>query len=403
VDTPKRMLTPTGSEPPGPEPVIPAGPGESWVPPASPPPGAPEEAPPEPPPRKRRRLRTYLAVVGVLLVTGFVVSASVVPLPYYAFRPGAVRETESLISVGGDTEVFPAKGSISYTTVSLRQATLFGLIQGWLDDDVDVHPEEDVLGDRDADENRTFNLALMDDSKNVAAQVALEHLGYDVPVTCDGELVVDVSKGSAADGVLTPGDTIVAVDGEAITTPDDLQRMMDGKKPGDTVRLSVEKPGEEATDVDVTLTAAPDDPARGVVGVVVQPRNVSYDFPVDVEIDTGDVGGPSAGLAFTLGILDDLTPGELTGGEAVAVTGTISPDGTVGPVGGTGQKAAAVRNAGIDTFLVPTADYEDAEARAGDVHVVPVDNVDEALAALADLGGNGLDLPDSRELAAAAG
>jgi len=136
---------------------------------------------------------------------------------------------------------------------------------------------------------------------------------------------------------------------------------------------------------------------------VVQPRNVSYDFPVDVEIDTGDVGGPSAGLAFTLGILDDLTPGELTGGEAVAVTGTISPDGTVGPVGGTGQKAAAVRNAGIDTFLVPTADYEDAEARAGDVHVVPVDNVDEALAALADLGGNGLDLPDSRELAAAAG
>ena len=373
------------------------------MPPASPPPGAPGKAPPEPPPRKRRRLRTYLAVVGVLLVTGFVVSATVVPLPYYAFRPGAVRETESLISVGGDTEVFPAEGSISYTTVSLRQATLFGLIQGWLDDDVDIHPEEDVLGDRDADENRTFNLALMDDSKNVAAQVALEELGYDVPVTCDGQQVVDVSKGSAADGVLTPGDTIVAVDGEAITAPDDLQRMMDGKKPGDSVRLSVEKPGDAATDVDVTLTPAPDDPARGVVGVVVQPRNVSYDFPVDVEIDTGDVGGPSAGLAFTLGILDDLTPGELTGGEAVAVTGTISPDGTVGPVGGTGQKAAAVRNAGIDTFLVPTADYEDAEARAGDVHVVPIDNVDEALAALADLGGNGLDLPDSRELAAAAG
>ncbi len=405
VDTPKRMLTPTGSEAPGPEPVIPAGPGESWVSPASPPPAAPGEAPPLPPPlpRRRRRLRAYLAVVAIILLTGFAVSATVVPLPYYAFRPGAVRETESLISVGGDTEVFPAEGSISYTTVSLRQATLFGLLQGWVDDDVDIHPEKDVLGDRDADENRSFNLDLMDDSKNVAAQVALEHLGYDVPVSSDGQQVIDVSPGSAADGVLTPGDTIVAVDGEAIDQPEDLQRLMDGKKPGDTVALSVEKPGEAATDLDLTLTPAPDDPARGVMGVVVQPRNISYDFPVDVDIDTGDVGGPSAGLAFTLGILDDLTPGELTGGEAVAVTGTISPDGSVGPVGGTGQKAAAVRDAGIGTFIVPTADYEDAEARAGDVTVVPVDTVEDALAALADLGGNGLDLSDSRELAAAAG
>jgi PDZ domain-containing protein len=332
-----------------------------------------------------------------------VVSASVVPLPYYAFRPGAVRDTESLISVGDDTDVFPAEGSISYTTVSLRQATLVGLIQGWLDDDIDIHPEEDVLGDRDADENRTFNLALMDDSKNVAALVALEHLGYDVPVSADGQQVLDVDPASEAQGVLEPGDTIVAVDGEPIDEPDDLTRIITEKRPGDEVTLGVEKPGSEPTDVDLKLTAAPDDPERAVIGVVVQPRNQQYDFPVDVEIDTGDVGGPSAGLAFTLGILDDLTPGELTGGEDVAVTGTISPDGSVGPVGGTGQKAAAVREAGIGTFLVPSADYEAAEARAGDVNVIAVDSVDDALAALADLGGNGLDLPTSGELAAAGG
>jgi len=114
---------------------------------------------------------------------------------------------------------------------------------------------------------------------------------------------------------------------------------------------------------------------------------------VDVSIDTGDVGGPSAGLAFTLAIIDDLTPGDLTGGAKVAVTGTISGDGTVGPVGGTGQKAAAVRAKGYDVFLVPSADYEAARQHAGDVDVIAVDTLDDALAALAALGGNVDDLP----------
>jgi Lon-like protease len=324
-----------------------------------------------------------------------------VPLPYYAFKPGSVRDTESLISVGGDTPVYPAEGSISYTTVSLRQATLFGLVQGWLDDDVDIHPEDEVLGDRDADENRSFNLALMDDSKNVAAQVALEHLGYDVPVTSDGVYVLDVSAGSGAEGLLEVGDVILSVDGERLDAPEDLGRIMDGRAPDEAVALEVQSMEGEQRDEEVTLSPAPEDPERGVMGVVVQARDIQYEFPIDVQIDTGDVGGPSAGLAFTLGILDDLTPGELTGGVPVAVTGTISPDGTVGPVGGTGQKAAAVRDAGAEVFLVPTADYEAAAARAGDVEVIAVDNVDEALEALAGLGGNGLELPDATELAAA--
>jgi PDZ domain-containing protein len=138
------------------------------------------------------------------------------------------------------------------------------------------------------------------------------------------------------------------------------------------------------------------------MGVRVQPIVVEYEFPFEVEIDTGDVGGPSAGLAFTLALIDDLTPGDLTGGSAVAVTGTISGDGTVGPVGGTGQKAAAVRSAGFDLFLVPTADYDDAVAHAGgDLSVVSVDSIDEALAALGEHGGNIDDLPEAGEVAAA--
>ena len=133
------------------------------------------------------------------------------------------------------------------------------------------------------------------------------------------------------------------------------------------------------------------------------PEDGGFHGPFDVTIDTGDVGGPSAGLAFTLALIDDLTPGDLTGGGDVAVTGTIAGDGTVGPVGGTGQKAAAVRDEGITLFIVPTQDYEEAVARAGDdLQVVPVDNVDEALDALRERGGNVDDLPPPGEAAAAA-
>jgi PDZ domain-containing protein len=138
------------------------------------------------------------------------------------------------------------------------------------------------------------------------------------------------------------------------------------------------------------------------MGVQVVNVVLDYNFPVDVEIDTGDVGGPSAGLAFTLAIIDDLTPGELTGGSDIAVTGTISGDGTVGPVGGTGQKAAAVRDAGIRLFLVPRDDYQAAVDHAGDdLDVVAVDTLDDALAALEERGGNVDELPPAGESAAA--
>jgi PDZ domain-containing protein len=323
----------------------------------------------------------------------FIVGAATVPLPYYAYRPGSVRDTESLITVA-DEQTFPSRGSISYTTVSLRQATLFGMLAGWLDDDVDVFPREKVLGDRNAEENRTLNLQMMDTSKQVATQVALERLGHPVDVSITGETVVNVLPDLPADGVLEPGDTITAVNGEELDEPDDLTRLLADDQPGDEVTVTIEPPtGSRPRDVELALGADPDDPARAIIGIEVTGRGIDFDFPIDVSIDTGDVGGPSAGLAFTLAIIDDLTPGDLTGGADVAVTGTINSDGTVGPVGGTGQKAAAVRAHGYDVFLVPSADYEAAQQHAGDVDVIAVNTLDEALAALADLGGNVDDLP----------
>ena len=139
----------------------------------------------------------------------------------------------------------------------------------------------------------------------------------------------------------------------------------------------------------MTTIAAPDDPTRAIIGIAPEDRISDFDFPIDVTIDSGNVGGPSAGLAFTLAVLDVLTPGELTGGHRVAVTGTMSLDGTVGPVGGGAQKAIAVRDAGYEVFLVPSDELEEVrEAVGDDVEVIAVDTLDEALAALDSLGGN---------------
>jgi PDZ domain-containing protein len=152
--------------------------------------------------------------------------------------------------------------------------------------------------------------------------------------------------------------------------------------------------GEPVT-VEVELTSMPDEPDRTLVGFV--PLDTStVDLPFEVDISSGEIGGPSAGLAFTLTLLDELTPGELTGGTVVGVTGTIDEEGNVGPIGGLRQKTTAVKAAGADVFIVPAgqseADLAAARKEAGDMPVVAVATLDDALRALADLGGNGLAL-----------
>ncbi len=348
---------------------------------------------PSGPETRTRPRHPWVLVVLVLLLTLFTFGAARFELPYYALRPGQVRDTRNLISVDG-VESYEADGSVSYTTVSLRRLTLFGYLDAQLDRDVEIMSEREVLGERDPDENRQFNLQLMDNSKQVAAQVALEKLGYTVETSAAGERVLEVMDDTPADGLMEPGDMIVEVEGEPIDNPGDLARILSDNHPGDEVDLTVVPFAEEGEkEVSLELAAAEDDPQRGVMGVMVQPDGVAYHFPFIVEFDTGDVGGPSAGLAFTLGLIDRLTAGELTGGQSVAVTGTISSDGHVGEIGGVEQKAAAVRRSGIETFLVPAGNYDAAVAHAGPVHVVGVATLDDALAALADLGGNGLELP----------
>jgi PDZ domain-containing protein len=363
----------------------------------------PDASGPEPPvdateraPR-RHLSRWWIAagVVAVLLIaTG--IAAAFVKVPYYLLSPGSVRQTESLIDVQG-APTYPLEGEVGFTTVSVQRATALGWAFAHLDDSITIVPSEQILGKQSDDENLQANLQMMTDSKETASAVALTHLGYDVTVTGSGATVVEVPDGSPSTGILIPGDTIVSLDGAPITRSDELVIAVTAHHPGDVVMLGVQPYETDGTrtsqDRTVTLGARPDDAAKAYLGVSSITRDSHYDLPVQVTVDSGTVGGPSAGLAFTLGIMDVMTPGSITGGHRIATTGTIRPDGSVGEVGGVHQKTIAVRESGAELFLVPRSEYDEAEKYAGSLRIEPVDNVDDALQVLATLGGGSSVIP----------
>lgn len=364
----------------------------------------------------RARRWPWVVSGGFGLLVLAIVGSLFIPTPYYRLSPGSVRTTESLISIEGAPTFPDDVGDIGYTTISLGDATVFELVTGWLDPDVEILTEDEAYPDTTPSESRERNLAAMASSKDVATVVALEAVGLDVAYEGTGAQIVEAVEGApAADAGLERGDTIVAVDGDAVSTAEDVGAALEGLAPGDEVAVTYEpwvdhgdggpapaaaEPAEART-VALTLGAREDDPSAPFLGVATQTRDLSFDLPVVVTIDTGDVGGPSAGLAFTLGMVDLLTPGDLTGGRKVATTGTIRLDGSVGEIGGIEQKAAAVRDAGVEVFLVPLAEQEAAAAAAGSgVEVVGVATLDDALVALADRGG---DVPPVEQQAAGAG
>lgn len=318
-----------------------------------------------------RRVWVWAAeFLGVVVFLG-VIGGLLLKVPYVALVPGSARDTESLVEVDGADE-FPSDGELLFTTVRVRQRpNLWKYLWLRVDDDASIVPEEQILDGRAPEENRQFNLSIMNDSKQIAIAVALNQLGYDA-VRTDAVVVQQLVPETPAEEALVLGDSILAIDGTETTNTCELVDLLAGRSLGDSVMLSVQRFGEEELrEIEVTLAANPERPEAGFLGIqpVDRPRYLN-DFGFTVDIDSGTVGGPSAGLAFALAVLDQLTPGELTGGAQVAVTGTISAVGDVGPVGGVLQKTATVSDLGVNAFFVPAGLANDElatiGARAGD-------------------------------------
>lgn len=363
-------------------------------------------APPPNPARVQKRLLKITAGVMLVLMAAGIAAGFLFRVDYVAYVPGTSRDTEPFVAVVG-TEEYPSVGELHLTTVRVRDhVSLWGYFWYQLDDDAQLVPRSAVFGDLSPEENREVNIERMTSSKDLAVAVALEELGYDTVVS-DGVFVLETVEGTPARDVLERGDVILSVGDEPVLAPTQLADAIANLSPGDSVSFDVERRSTGIVEtVSVILASREEDASKAFLGVSMTER-VDLDLDVGFEVNLGsdNISGPSAGLAFTLAVLDQLTPGELTGGERVAVTGTIQVDGSVGSIGGVEQKAAAVRKAGISTFIVPSALGEDMIARAQDragskVKVVPVDDVAGALEVLQGLGG---DVNALAEYAAAGG
>ena len=316
--------------------------------------------------------------------------SSIVDEGAVALKPGSARATDDRVSVS-NIEIFDPEGEILFTTVAIDdQVTVSDWVRSATDEAVELRTREQVFGTRTTAEQRERNLQLMAVSKESAVIAALEYLGV-VAVVESGVGFNGVVEGGPVDGLVEVGEIIIALDDELITGLDSLLAALEARPPGTETVLTLEHVDTgEIRAQDVTLGVHPDEGRDGgFIGIQeVTVRATDADLPFDLDIDSGAIGGPSAGLAFTLTIIDLLTEGELTGGSRVAVTGTIQASGAVGNVGGVAQKARAAEDAGAEMFIVPLESVEAAESTTDELVIVGVATLDEAIEALAGLGGD---------------
>jgi Lon-like protease len=326
-------------------------------------------------------------IVGGLVIGALTVGALwVLPSDSYLLLPDTAKPLADKVKVQGEKPHPP--GGIYYVDVVVREASLLEEIAPVTrPDGADLVPKQALVPPgSNFGERRRQNLQAMDRSQEVAAAVALRELGYDVKAKPEGALVVGVAADAPAAGKIEPTDVIVGVDGKAVSTPDDLRRLIGTHKPGEKVRLRVRRDGATRV-IEVGTIASPSEGGRPIVGIQVE-QSADIQLPIDVEIDLAGVGGPSAGLAFALDIVEELR-GNVDDGLKVAATGEIELDGDVLPIGGVKQKVIGAQRSGADVFLVPAGDNA-AEARrhAGDLRIIPVDSFGQALRALATLKRN---------------
>jgi PDZ domain-containing protein len=351
------------------------------------------------PPSLRQQVWAIPLVTIAVLIIAAVLVASVWPATWYETAPGSASEVARRLAIR-DTETFEA-GNILFVTAGGSELTPLMAFAGWIDPVVDVancHQAGRCGVPRSV--TRVVNLGAMATAKQIAEYVALSRLGFDATLDVgvaqvqgfSPDLCPPDAPATRACNALDIGDTIVALDGVPTPTLEELSAITATHRPGDRVTIRVTPFGSsDESERTVELIASPDDADRAIIGF--SPRDTrTVSVPVTIDIDTDQIGGPSAGLAFTLALIDALTPGALTGTTTVAVTGTIDANGNVGPIGALPQKADAVRRAGASVFIVPKgqsdADLARAAEIAGDgVEIVTVATLDEALDVITAHGG----------------
>jgi PDZ domain-containing protein len=322
-------------------------------------------------------------VVVAVLVGGLALALWLIPSGHYLLLPDRAQLVEPLVKIANEDDAASGDGGIYMVDILVRKANLFERVFPGINDGADLI-DADRLNPEGVSEQqrRKSNQLDMTRSQEVAAAVALESLGYDVEIQSSGAEISLVVPGSPAASVgLEPGDVIVKAEGQEVETPSDLRDALAGVNPGQRVTVTIRRDGG-LKDYELATTQAEEDQGRAVIGVLVQ-QSATIDLPVDIEIDAGSIGGPSAGLAFALDIVDELG-GDIDQGRRIVVTGALTLDGTVEPIGGIKQKVIGAREAGADIFVVPLGNAQEAQRYAGSqLAIVPVATFEEALDDLA--------------------
>lgn len=343
----------------------------------------PEAAP------RRRRMRLGWTFLGLGLVG--VVVVALLPAPYVIEQPGPVYDTLGQVSVGGkdvslidipDETTYPTDGTLDMLTVSIRGnrenlPNWLEVASAYFDASRAVVPVDLIYPPGETVEQSNQQGAVdMENSQKAAIAAALTELGYDLPTTLT---VVEATKGYPAADVLKADDVIVSVNGKTFADVTELRAAIADNGTDAPATVDILRDGKPL-EFEITPVMSDGDAPAPILGIIV---GSEFDFPFEVKIQLENVGGPSAGMMFALGIIDKLTPGELNGGENVAGTGTIDATGAVGPIGGIRQKLYGALNAGAKYFLAPQSNCDEVTGHipAG-LTVFAVSTLDDSLAAL---------------------
>ena len=320
-------------------------------------------------------------LLGAILI-GVAAVLYLAPSDKYIFLPSQARPLAPLVKAEGERRDRDG-GGIYYVAVDVRRASILEEAIPGLHDGATLVPKDQVRPPGvDERARRQSELQEMSRSQKYAAAVALRELGKNVKVTTRGALIEAVGGEYPAEGKLRPGDVVVAVDGAQVRGAADLTEQMAKKRPGDDVLLRVRRDGK-TSDVTVTTVPNPRDSKRAFLGVVIS-DDAEVKLPIKVDFNLGNVGGPSAGLAFALDLQEELGR-DIDRGRRIAATGEITLDGQVRPIGGVKQKTIAARQSGMDLFLVPGENAAEARRYADGLQIVSVESFQQALQKLATL------------------
>ena len=319
------------------------------------------------------------AAVGVLALIGLVFAINFYRLPVIALSPGPMEDVLARLKVEG-SRVYDSEGKLYLTSVGIDDDVRFyEALLDMANRDVQLLPRAELYPEeQDSAEIDKENAALMDRSKETASVVALREVGYEIEPS--GVEVTQVVAGTPADGKLRAGDRILEADGRAVASTEEVRAAITRHEVGERVAFRIDRDDTEKN-VSVQVREADGQPR---VGILL--RDLFPDLPVKVSIETeNNIGGPSAGLMFTLSIIDKLTPEDLTGGKRIAGTGEIALDGGVLPVGGVAEKLIAVRRLGVTTFLIPAENCDSVRGQVPDgLRLVKVSTINDALRFLRD-------------------